>query len=74
MSEAVRRGITGRFGAVAAKQAASREPTARADVASARERIGADLAFIGYVEGPQLAAMGDGHAEDGAKAEAAHTE
>ena len=39
------------------------EPATAADVAKARERVSAELAFIGYVEGIYLATKGGVHVE-----------
>lgn len=52
---------------------AAKEPAGHAEVAAARERVSAELAFIGYVEGIYLATQSGGHAEGGEQA-AAHSE
>ena len=52
---------------------ASKEPTSHAEVAAARERVSADLGFIGYVEGIYLATQSSGHIEGGEQA-VAHEE
>ncbi|MCI0429967.1 MAG: DUF6448 family protein [Rhodospirillales bacterium] len=63
MAEQVAHGITDRFRDAMAHSSAAKEPAAAADVAAARERISAELAFIGYVEGIHLAAKGGMHVE-----------
>ncbi len=63
MTEQVSHGIAERYREAMAHQAASREPTAHAGVAKARDRVSAELAFIGYVEGIHLAAKGEMHVE-----------
>lgn len=57
----------------AAHLAAGKEPSTYAEVAAARERVSAELAFIGYVEGIYLATQATGHVE-GAEQAAAHNE
>jgi hypothetical protein len=49
----------------AAHLSARKEPASRTEVAAARERASAELAFIGYVEGIYLATQAAGHAEGG---------
>ncbi|NRP74802.1 hypothetical protein ILFOPFJJ_05724 [Ensifer psoraleae] len=63
MSEEVSHGIAQRYREARAHRAVTREPTAQADVAKARARVSAELAFIGYVEGIHLAAKGGMHVE-----------
>ena len=52
---------------------AAKTPANHAEVAAARERVSAELAFIGYVEGIYLATQGSGHVE-GSEQTAAHGE
>jgi hypothetical protein len=47
----------------AAARSMPRPPGAPADVAAARARVSAELAFVGYVEGVYRAARGTAHAE-----------
>lgn len=61
MAEQVAHGIADRYRAAMVHSAATKEPTTAADVAKARERVSAELAFIGYVEGIYLAAKGGVH-------------
>lgn len=56
----------------AAHLTAGKEPANHAEVAAARERASAELAFIGYVEGIYLATQAEGHVEGGEQA--AHAE
>jgi hypothetical protein len=63
MSEQVSHGIAEHFEHAAAKKAATKEPTEKASVQVARERVSAELEFIGYVERIYLAAKGGEHAE-----------
>lgn len=65
MSQEVGREIAERFEKAQARQIAAKAPTGREEVQAARERVGAELAFIGFVEGIYLAAKADGHAEGG---------
>lgn len=62
MAEQVAHGIEDRYREAMAHSAAM-EPTKAADVAKARERVSAELAFIGYVEGIYLASKGGVHVE-----------
>ena len=66
MSEHVAHGIADRVRDAVAHSSATKEPAAAADVASARERVSAELAFIGYVEAIYLATKGGAHAEGAA--------
>lgn len=66
MSEQVAHGIADQFKDAMAHRSATKEPAAPADVASARERVSAELAFINYVEGIYLATKGGAHAEGAA--------
>jgi hypothetical protein len=63
ISQEVARGITERFEHATAKKAATKEPLAKDGVPPARERVSAELDFIGYVERIYLATKGGGHAE-----------
>jgi hypothetical protein len=65
LDEAVAHGVGAKFEHAAHLQAVSKEPAGQADVAAARERISAELAFIGYVEGIYLATQSSGHVEGG---------
>lgn len=71
MAEEVTHGIADRFKDAVAHRSATKEPAAASDVAAARERVSAELGFIGYVEGIYLATKGGTHAE-GAAAPAHH--
>ncbi|MEY9199461.1 hypothetical protein ABIA16_004640 [Sinorhizobium fredii] len=72
MTEEVGHGIAEKYREAMAHQAASREPITQADVAKARDRVSAELAFIGYVEGIHLAAKGGMHVEVAATQEHHH--
>jgi hypothetical protein len=63
MAEQAIHGIADRFHEAMIHRSASKEPATAVDVASARERASAELAFIGYVEGIYLATKGGTHAE-----------
>ncbi len=63
ISQEVSHGTTERFQHALAKKAATKEPATKAGVQAARERVSAELDFIGYVEGVYLATKGGGHAE-----------
>jgi uncharacterized protein DUF6448 len=64
LSEELSHGIAGRLQHALGKRAATKEPATKADVAAARERVRAELEFIGYVEGIYVAITGGGgHAE-----------
>ncbi|WOS65404.1 DUF6448 family protein [Sinorhizobium fredii] len=63
MAEQVVHAIEERYSDAKAPRGATMEPTTAADVAKARERVSAELAFIGYVEGIYLAAKGGVHVE-----------
>ncbi len=63
MSQEVSHGITERFEHALTKKAAEREPATKAGVQAARERVSAELDFIGYVERIYLSTKGGGHAE-----------
>jgi hypothetical protein len=73
LDEAVAHGVSAKFEHAAHLQAVSKEPANQAEVAAARERISAELAFIGYVEGIYLATQSNGHVEGGEQT-AAHAE
>jgi hypothetical protein len=66
MAEQVAHGIAERFQDAMVHSVVTKEPATSADVAAARERISAELAFIGYVEGIYLAAKGGVHVETAA--------
>jgi hypothetical protein len=55
--------IAARFAHATEHKGAAREPASRAGVAAARERISAELAFIGYIEAIHRAATGGAHTE-----------
>jgi uncharacterized protein DUF6448 len=63
MSHAVDHAIAERLDLARTKSGATKEPTTRAGVPAARERVSAELAFIGYVEGIHQATKGGGHSE-----------
>lgn len=63
VSQEVARGITEHFESAMAKKGATKDPLAKSGVAAARERVSAELEFIGYVERIYLATKGGGHAE-----------
>jgi Family of unknown function (DUF6448) len=69
MMEQVAHGIGERYRDAMVHSAATKEPANVADVAAARERVSAELAFIGYVEGIYLAAKGGMHVEAAATAD-----
>lgn len=58
MAEEVSHGIAERYRNAMAHSAVTKEPTSQADVAKARDRVSAELAFIGYIEGIYLTAKG----------------
>jgi len=66
MAEQVTHGIAERLKDAAAHRSATKEPATAAEVAAARERVSAELGFIGYVEGIYLATQGGVHAEGAA--------
>jgi hypothetical protein len=61
----VEKGIRERFEQAHALSSASEEPQTADDVPAARERVSAELGFIGYVEAIYLATKGGAHAEGG---------
>jgi hypothetical protein len=63
MSQEVSHEITEHFHHALHTKSATKEPTDKAGVAAARERVSAELEFIGYVERIYLATKGGGHAE-----------
>jgi hypothetical protein len=63
ISQETVRGIAARFEHAKTTAAATKEPTARAGVQAARERVSAELEFIGYIERIYLATKGGGHVE-----------
>jgi hypothetical protein len=66
MAEQVTHGITDRFKEAVAHRPATKEPAAAAEVGAARERVSAELGFIGYVESIYLATEGRAHGEGAA--------
>jgi hypothetical protein len=62
LNEEVGRAVTERFQQATASKAAT-APTGRDGVAAARERVSAELAFVGYVEALYRATRGGGHVE-----------
>ena len=62
ISRAVSHGISEHFGAATASKA-TRAPETKPGVPAARERVSAELGFIGYVENIYRATLGGGHAE-----------
>lgn len=63
ISQEVGHGITEHFQHTMTKKAPTKEPATKAGVQTARERVSAELEFIGYVERIYLATKGGGHAE-----------
>lgn len=63
MTQAVAHGVTERFRQALATKTATKEPITKSEVPAARERVSAELEFIGYVEAIHLATKGGGHAE-----------
>lgn len=63
ISHEVEHGIAELFEHARHRMEASKEPAAYTGVAAARERVSAELEFIGYVEGIYLATKGGHHAE-----------
>lgn len=63
IAEQVAHGIEERYRDAMAHSEAKMEPSTVADVSKARERVSAELAFIGYVEGIYLATKGGVHVE-----------
>ena len=63
LAEEVRHAIREQLAEATAKGSASKEPNTHADVAAARERVSAEFAFIGFVEGIHRAIEGAGHSE-----------
>lgn len=63
LSQEIGKEVSERFAHARALQTAGKEPSEGAQVPAARERVSAELAFIGYVEGIYLAATAGGHAE-----------
>lgn len=62
--EELRHAIRARFAHTAAEQAATKTPETHAAVEAARQRVSAELAFIGFAEGLHLAVKGEvPHAE-----------
>ncbi len=73
MSDQVTHSIADRFRDATVHRLASKEPSTPADVASARERVSGELAFIGYVEGIYLATKGGGTHVEGAATPGHHS-
>jgi hypothetical protein len=73
LEEAVTQGAEAKLAHAVHLQGATKAPTSHAEVGSARERVSAELDFIGYIEAIYLAANGGGHAE-GNSQESAHGE
>ena len=63
VAQEVAHGITERFRHALAAKTAPKEPATKSEVQAARERVGAELEFIGYVEAIYLATKGGDHAE-----------
>jgi Family of unknown function (DUF6448) len=63
MSQEVARGIAQHFELAISKKAAVKEPATKEGVGAARERVSAELDFIGYVERIYLATKSEGHTE-----------
>lgn len=63
ISREVGHGIAARFEHALGRKVASKEPATSAGVPAARERVRAELDFIGYVEQVSQATRGGGHAE-----------
>jgi hypothetical protein len=63
LSAELAREIAARLPHARDKRTATKEPATRAGVPAARERVSAELEFIGYVEGIHLAITGGRHAE-----------
>jgi hypothetical protein len=59
----IKHGLAERFAHAVATKSSTKEPEAKSGVAAARERVSAELAFIGYVEGIYQAIGGGAHAE-----------
>jgi uncharacterized protein DUF6448 len=63
MSQEVARGIAQHFELAISRKAAAKEPATKEGVVAARERVSAELDFIGYVERIYLATKREGHTE-----------
>ena len=63
LSQELSHGLATHLEHALAKKAATKEPATKAGVQAARERVSAELEFIGYVERLYLAIKGGGHAE-----------
>lgn len=63
LTREIAEGVSERFEHARALRAATKEPSAAAQVPAARERVSTELAFIGYVEGVYLTAKAGGHVE-----------
>ena len=63
MAQEVARGIAQHFELAISKKAAVKEPATKEGVGAARERVSAELDFIGYVERIYLATKSEGHTE-----------
>jgi hypothetical protein len=63
MTQEVVHSVTERFRHTLATKAATKEPATKSEVPAARERVSAELEFIGFVEGISRATRGGGLAE-----------
>jgi hypothetical protein len=63
MSQEVARGLAQHFELAISKKGAVKEPATKKGVGAARERVSAELDFIGYVERIYLATKSEGHIE-----------
>jgi hypothetical protein len=63
LAQAVEHGLAERFEQTAAKLRLNKEPGTQAEVQAARERVSAELEFIGYAESIYLAVKAGGHGE-----------
>ena len=63
ISDNVAHGLAERFRRVVATQGARKTPSTRAEVPAARQRVSAELEFVGYVEALYRATQGGGHVE-----------
>jgi hypothetical protein len=63
LAQEVAHGVTEHFRHARATTTATKEPTTKSEVPAARERVSAELEFIGYVEAIYLAIKGGSHPE-----------
>lgn len=68
LSREIAEAVSERFAHARRLQAATKEPREAIQVPAARERVSAELTFIGHVEGIYLAAKGGGHTEENSAA------